>query len=86
MNTATARAMQCPVSAYDADVPTVRKTKQRTVVVDDELWADCHLIARARRTRVSDVIRAKLLEFRDENADLLAEVKAATPADAHEKG
>jgi hypothetical protein len=72
--------MQCPVSAYDADVPTVRKTKQRTVVVDDELWADCHAIARARRTRVSDVIRAKLLEFRDENADLLAEIKAE---DAH---
>lgn len=71
--------MHCPVSDYAVRMPTVRRTKQRTVVVDDELWADCHAIARARRTRVSDVIRAKLLEFRDENAQLLAELKSSRP-------
>ncbi|MDN5931331.1 MAG: hypothetical protein L0I24_09760 [Pseudonocardia sp.] len=60
---------------------TTRKTPQRTVGVDDELWADCHAIARARRQRVSDVLRAALVAYRDNNRDLLDEIKASTETD-----
>lgn len=60
---------------------TTRKTPQRTVGVDDELWADCHAIARARRQRVSDVLRAALVAYRDENRALLTEIKATTETD-----
>lgn len=60
---------------------TTRKTPQRTVGVDDELWADCHAIARARRQRVSDVLRAALVAYRDNNRDLLDEIKATTETD-----
>lgn len=73
--------MQCPVTDYASRVTTVRKTPQRTVVVDDELWEDCKAIAAARRTRISDVIRARLLDYREENAALLAELRAAARAD-----
>ncbi len=73
--------MQCPVTDYAAGVATTRKTPQRTVGVDDELWADCHAIARARRQRVSDVLRAALVAYRDENRRLLDEIKATTETD-----
>lgn len=72
--------MQCPVT-YAAGVATARKTPQRTVGVDDELWADAHAIARARRQRVSDVLRAALVAYRDENRDLLNEIKSSTETD-----
>lgn len=72
--------MQCPVT-YAAGVATARKTPQRTVGVDDELWADVHAIARARRQRVSDVLRAALVAYRDENRDLLNEIKSSTETD-----
>lgn len=68
--------MQCPVTDYAAGVATARKTPQRTVGVDDELWADCHAIARARRQRVSDVLRSALVQYREDNAALLDEIKA----------
>lgn len=70
--------MQCPVADYAAGVATTRKTPQRTVGVDDELWADCHAIARVRRIRVSDVLRAALVQLCDDNRELLAEIKAST--------
>lgn len=73
--------MQCPVTDYAAGVATTRKTPQRTVGVDDELWADCHAIARARRQRVSDVLRAALVAYRDNNRGLLDEIKASTDTD-----
>lgn len=72
--------MQCPVT-YPAGVATTRKTPQRTVGVDDELWADVHAIARARRQRVSDVLRAALVAYRDQNRALLDEIKASTETD-----
>jgi hypothetical protein len=59
----------------------VQRTTQHTVGVDDELWADCMAIASARRERVSQVIRRKLVEYRDENAALLREIKAAADSD-----
>lgn len=66
---------------YRDPVPYVRKTPQRTVGIDDELWADVHTIARARRERVSAVIRAALIRYRDEHAHLLL-AERATQHDA----
>lgn len=71
--------MQCPVTDYAAGVATARKTPQRTVGVDDELWSDCHAIAKVKRIRVSDVLRGALVQFREDNRDLLAEIKASNP-------
>ena len=69
--------MQCPVTDYAADVPSyVRKTPQRTVAVDDELWNDCLAIAKARRQKLSDVLRSALVGYRDLNRALLNELKA----------
>jgi hypothetical protein len=53
----------------------VRKTPQHTVGVDDELWQDCKLIAKARRQKLSDVLRTALVDYRAENRDLLDELK-----------
>ncbi|MGH3599442.1 MAG: hypothetical protein ACRDQH_04050 [Pseudonocardiaceae bacterium] len=58
---------------------TARKTPQRTVGVDDELWADCHAIARVKRQRVSDILRSALVSYREENAAVLDEIKRAAP-------
>ena len=55
---------------------TVRRTTQHTVGVDDELWQDCLLIARARRTKLSQVIRDLLVSYREAHAGLLAQIKA----------
>jgi len=71
--------MQRPVTSYAPGVATTRKTPQRTVGVDDELWADCHAIARVRRQRVSDVLRGALVAYREANAAVLDEVKRSEP-------
>lgn len=73
--------MQCTVTDYAAGVATARKTPQRTVGVDDELWADCHAIARVKRQRVSDVLRSALVAYRDDNRDVLDEIKRSAPTD-----
>lgn len=73
--------MQCPVSDYAAGMPKVQRTTQHTVGVDDELWADCKAIAAIRRERVSQVIRRKLVEYRNEHRDLLDEVSRSVNAD-----
>jgi len=52
-------------------MPTVRRTTQHTVGVDDELWSDCQSIAKARRETVSAVIRAALVDYRAANTHLL---------------
>lgn len=72
--------MHCQVT-YAAGVATSRKTPQRTVGVDNELWADCHAVARARRQRVSDILRAALVAYRDENQSLLDEINASADTD-----
>lgn len=56
--------------------PPVRRTPQRTVGVDDELWEDCLLIAEAKRQNLTDVMRAALVEFREENRALLDRERA----------
>lgn len=66
---------QCPVD-YGSGVPYVRKTPQRTVAVDDELWADVHTIARARREKVSAIIRAALVAYREAHANVLLAARA----------
>jgi hypothetical protein len=53
-----------------------RKTPLRSVGVDDELWADVHTIARARREAVSAVMRAALVRYREENLALLEAERA----------
>lgn len=63
---------------YRADVPYVRKTPQRTVGIDDELWADVQAIAKAKRERVSAVIRSALVRYRDDNRAVLEEIKRET--------
>lgn len=50
-------------------MPTVRKTPQRTVGVDDELWQKAQRIARKRREKVSDVLRRALVEYVEQHAD-----------------
>lgn len=61
---------QCPVS-YGAPVATTRKTPQRTVAIDDELWNDVMAIAKLRREKVSDVIRRALVDYRETHRALL---------------
>lgn len=58
-------------------MPYVRKTPQRTVGIDDELWADVHTIARERRERVAAVIRNALVRYREENMHVLLAARAA---------
>jgi predicted transcriptional regulator len=50
-------------------MPTVRKTPQRTVGVDDELWQKAQRKARRRREKVSDVLRRALVEYVDDEDD-----------------
>jgi rhamnogalacturonyl hydrolase YesR len=57
-------------------MPTARRTTQHTVGVEDELWNDCLLIARARHTKLSQVVRDLLVDYREEHADLLDRLKA----------
>lgn len=62
---------------YRGRVPTTpRKTPQRTVAVDDELWADVHAISRARREKVPAILRAALVRYRLENLALLEAERA----------
>lgn len=70
--------MRCPVTDYALGMPPkVNRTTQHTVGVDDELWADCMAIGKVRRQRMSEVIRAGLVAYREENRALLDEIKAA---------
>jgi len=57
-------------------MPSIRRTTQHTVGVDDELWDDCMAIAKARRETMSQVIRAALVDYRAANATLLRELRA----------
>ena len=52
---------------------TVRKTPQRTVTVDDELWNAAMAIAAKRREKVSDVIRRALVDYVDQHKHLIDE-------------
>jgi predicted CopG family antitoxin len=52
-------------------VATARKTPQRTVGIDDELWNDVQYIAKERREKVSDVIRRTLVEYRERHRRIL---------------
>jgi hypothetical protein len=47
-----------------------RKTPQHTVGIDDELWQTVNRIARVRRERVAQVIRASLVRYAEEHAHL----------------
>lgn len=81
--------MHCLASDYAAAVPPkVNRTKQHTVAVDEELWNDCLLIAGVRREVLSQLLRQRLYAYREENATLLAAVKAAqspsSPTEMHE--
>lgn len=60
-----------PFTAAGAGSPSVRRTKQRTFTVNDDLWNDCKLIADARRDRLSSICRAGLVKFVNENRHLL---------------
>lgn len=75
----------CPADYRDS-VPYVRKTPQRTVGIDDELWADVHTIARARRERVSAIIRAALIDYRERNVHILLAERAAQTETSDEPG
>lgn len=68
---------QCPGSGYGPGVATTKRlTKQRTVGVDDELWKDCLLIAEAKRQKLSDVMRAALVRYREDNLETLERERA----------
>lgn len=73
--------MHCLGSDYARGMPPVRRTAQRTVAVDDELWHDCMAIAKARRQKLSEVLRAALVDYRAANLGLLMQIKDATPRD-----
>lgn len=49
----------------------VRRTRQHTVGVDDELWSDCLAIAAERRERLSAVVRAALVDYRERHRAIL---------------
>lgn len=53
----------CLVSGYRPAVPTVRKTPQHTVVIDDGLWQTARRIAEKRHEKISDVIRQALVRY-----------------------
>ena len=69
IRTATA-TRQRPVH-YRARVATARKTPQRTVGIDDELWNDVQYIAKERREKVSDILRSALVEYREKHRRIL---------------
>lgn len=54
---------QCLGNGYRHDVPTVRKTPQHTVVIDDGLWQTARKIAAKRHEKISDVIRQALVRY-----------------------
>ena len=63
-----------PGTAYSQCVPprkARRGVRQHTVGVDDELWDDCVLIAKERRETLSNVLRARLVEYREEHRAVL---------------
>ncbi len=53
----------CLGTGYRPDVPTVRKTPQHTVVIDDVLWQTARRIAEKRHEKISDVIRQALVRY-----------------------
>jgi len=64
---------QQPVTDYGLTVPTSRKTPQRTVAIDDELWERVRQIAATRRETISEVIRRALVAYETEHRKLLAD-------------
>jgi hypothetical protein len=50
--------------------PTRRKTPQRTVGIDDELWERCLRIAKVRRENMTDVLRRAAFEYAEQNSHL----------------
>lgn len=68
--TTTALLSQCTGDDYGPAVATTkRKTPQRTVGVDDELWEAAQRIAARRRERVSDVLRRALVDYVERHKD-----------------
>ena len=62
---------QCPGSDYGPDMPPAkRKTPQRTVSIDDELWEKCLRIAKVRRENMSDVLRRAAVEYAEKYGHL----------------
>lgn len=62
---------QCPVNGYGSDMPSItRKTRQRTIGIDDELWKKGQRIAAQRRETVSDVLRRALVEYTEKYGHL----------------
>lgn len=52
-------------------MPTKRKTPQRTVAIDEELWDRCQRIAEIRRETMSDVLRRAAVDYDTEHRHLL---------------
>lgn len=44
-------------------MPTVRKTPQHTVVIDETLWQTARKIAAKRHEKISDVVRQALVRY-----------------------
>lgn len=57
------RLRHCLGSGYRPGVPTVRKTPQHTVVIDDVLWQTARRIAAKRHEKISDVLRQALVRY-----------------------
>lgn len=57
------RLRHCLGSGYVPDVPTVRRTPQHTVAIDDGLWQTARRIAEKRHEKVSDVLRQALVRY-----------------------
>lgn len=62
---------QCTGVGYRAEMPTKRKTPQRTVAIDEELWDRCQRIAEIRRETMSDVLRRAAVDYDTEHRHLL---------------
>ena len=69
---ALALLSQCQGARYGYDMPpTKRRTPQRTVAIDDELWNKCLRIAEIRRENMADVLRRAAVEYADKYGHLL---------------
>ena len=63
--TAPAVLSQCTGNSYGSDMPTKRKTPQRTVGIDDPLWDKCVRIAKVRRETMAEVLRRAAVDYAD---------------------
>lgn len=61
----------CLGNGYGQDMPTVRKTPQHTVVIDETLWQTARKIAAKRHEKISDVVRRALVRYVERNKHLL---------------